>query len=406
MNGPRIVWLAAADARGHLVRAHLARGLLARRGVTADIVTTHEDGRRFLAALGTPSELLSPHYGVAFDAWQNMDRRRTEATILRYFLQPSRGLHDLQRLAEIARGAAYVVNDFHPLLLLAGEGAGRVVHVYGASLYQAIARHFEGRGPGVLDRRFAELVRSLSARAYARVEHGLAAPAEGAFRKEDRTFVLPPLVGLPGRTRDEVRAALGVADGQKLAAVYLNPHFSDPRLAVALRGALESRGYTMYGVGEGLARHRGFSAYDASFADVAAAADVLVSAPGMASCAQARAFGLPFVALATDQPEQRTNLAAMSNTSRVVTVDLLDPAVRADLGAAIGAGVDRAVSGGGCAIDRGAGSTVYTFAGPTANARVAGERWADVLTGLLPSPRVSVRPPRRGLSRLLLRTEV
>ena len=75
----RIVWLAAADARGHLVRAHLARSLLAPRGITANIVTTHEDGRRFLAALGTPSEVLSPHYGVAFDRWQNMDRRRNVA---------------------------------------------------------------------------------------------------------------------------------------------------------------------------------------------------------------------------------------------------------------------------------------------------------------------------------------
>lgn len=398
MNGPRIVWLAAADARGHLVRAHLARGLLARRGISADIVTTHEDGRRFLAALGTPSEVLSPHYGVAFDEWQNMDRRRTEATILRYFLQPSRGLQDLLRLGEVAEGAAYVVNDFHPLLLLAGEGVGRVVHVYGASLYRAIAHHFEGHGPSVLDRRFAGWIGALAGRAHARVEHGLTAPPEGAFRAADRTFVLPPLVSLPARTRQEVRAALGLPHGRRLAAVYLNPHFRDARLAAALRAALEARGYTLCGIGEGLARHPGFSAYDGSFADVAAAADVLVSAPGMASCAQARAFCLPFVALATDQPEQRANLAAMAGSPLVAPVDLLDPCTRRDLGAALGTAVDRATAARDPARpDPGAE--------PPAAARHAHSLWADVLSNLVASRPLTARPTPRFLSRPL-RTEV
>lgn len=389
------MWLAAADARGHLARAHLARGLLARRGVAADIVTTSEEGRRFLAALGTPSEVLSPHYGVAFDAWQNMDRRRTEACVLRYFLQPSRGLADLRRLAEIAEGASYVVNDFHPLPLLAGERAGRVVHVYGASLYRAIARHFEGRGPGALDRRFAGLVSALAARAHARVEHGLAAPPGGSFRVTDRTFVLPPLVALPRRSRREVRDALGVPEGGKLAAVYLNPHFRDPRLAAALRGALEGRGYILYGVGEGLADHLGFRPHDGSFADVAAASDVLVSAPGMASCAQARAFGLPFVALATDQPEQRSNLRALSSYPLVAPVDLLAPEVRADVSAALGAALDRAERARALvATGERAWQSTAPFAaeearawpsgGPLAAARTAHERWADVLVGLLP----------------------
>lgn len=386
MNGPDIVWVAAADARGHLTRAHLARGLLARRGIRVDVVTTSEEGRRFLEALGTPSIVLSPHYGVAFDAWQNMDRRRTEVCILRYFLEPGRGLRDLAHLSEIAAGARYVVNDFHPLLLLAGERAGRVVHVYGASLYRAIARHFEGRGPAALDRRFAGLVASLASRAHARVEHDLAAPAEGVFRREDRTFVLPPLISLPRRDPREVRAALGLAElgaGQRLAAVYLNPHFRDPRLASALRRALEQRGYTMVGVAEGLAGHGGLAPYDGGFADVAAAADLLVSAPGMASCAQARVFGLPFVALATDQPEQRSNLRALSSYPRLASLDLLDPAVRADLDGALGGAIDRAArAGAGVARE-----------GSVAAARAVHDRWVSVLVGLLGEG--AGAPPRR-----------
>lgn len=154
----RIVWLAAADARGHLMRAHVMRQVLARRGARVDVVTTSEEGRAFLAALGTPAEVLSCHYGVAFDARQNLARARTEACVLRYLCTPSRGAADLARLAALARGAVYVVNDFHPLLLAAGS-RGReprgplpcpVVHVYGENLWRAIEGNFEGRAPAVV----------------------------------------------------------------------------------------------------------------------------------------------------------------------------------------------------------------------------------------------------------------
>jgi UDP:flavonoid glycosyltransferase YjiC (YdhE family) len=94
----RIVWLAAADARGHLMRAHLLRGLLGRAGVEVDVITTSEEGRAFLAALGTPAEVLSHHFGVAYDAWQNMARARTEACALEYLLRPSRAAADRRRL--------------------------------------------------------------------------------------------------------------------------------------------------------------------------------------------------------------------------------------------------------------------------------------------------------------------
>ena len=38
----QILWLAAAAARGHLMRAHVLRAALARRGVSVDVVTTSE----------------------------------------------------------------------------------------------------------------------------------------------------------------------------------------------------------------------------------------------------------------------------------------------------------------------------------------------------------------------------
>jgi hypothetical protein len=107
-----------------------------------------------------------------------------------------------------------------------------------------------------------------------------------------------------------VRAALGVGAGARLAVVYLNPHFRDPRLAGALERALD--GFVQHRVGEGYARRPGWLACDPRLADAVAAADVLISAAGTGALAQARLFGTPLVALATDQPEQAGNLAELA----------------------------------------------------------------------------------------------
>ncbi|MDI1480123.1 hypothetical protein [Polyangium sp. y55x31] len=317
----RIVWLAAADARGHLMRAHLVRGLLARRGIRVDVMTTSEEGRTFLQALGTPSELLSAHYSLAYDAHQNMARARTEACILRYLFTPSRGAADLGRLSEFARGAAYVVNDFHPLLLLggsrpAGEGHALpcpVVHVYGENIWRAIEGHFEGRGPAIAHKGFGALVRALRDRAHARIEHTLAAPLAGDGDPARRSYRLLPIVAAPQRSAADVRASLGLAPGARLAAVYLNPHFADPAVASAIEESLAAEGYVMHAVGEGYTARPAWRPYDPDFGSVAAAADLLVSAPGMGAVGMARIFGVPLLALLTDQPEQRQNTSVFAS---------------------------------------------------------------------------------------------
>jgi hypothetical protein len=327
-----LLWLAAADARGHLMRAHLVRAALASRGIAVNVVTTSHEGRAFLAALGTPSEVLSSGYAVAFDAAQNMDRAATEACIARYFLSPEHAAHDFATLRRLARGADLVVNDFHPLPLVAPRSLGApVVHVYGTHLWGAIAHHFEGRAPRAFDRLGATFADRLRRRALGCIEHSLLAPSgsssglvnhearapEGraglvnheARAPEGRAGLLPPVVAAPARTRAQVRAAMGLGNGrQRLAAVYLNPHFRDARLAAALEGAFERRGFRMHAVGEGFAGRPGWRPYDRAFNDVAAAADVLVSAPGMGALSAWAHFGTPLLAVRTDQPEQAANL--------------------------------------------------------------------------------------------------
>ena len=120
MPSGRILYLALADARGHLMRAHLVSGLLARRGVDVRVVTTAAAGVRFLERLGTGSTLLSEHFRVEFNARHDMSRPRTERRVLGYLVLPWRGPADLSRLAAMARGADLAVNDsLHPALLAA-----------------------------------------------------------------------------------------------------------------------------------------------------------------------------------------------------------------------------------------------------------------------------------------------
>jgi hypothetical protein len=382
----RIVWLAAADARGHLMRAHLVRQILGRSGARVEIVTTSEEGRAFLRALGTPSEVLSCHYGVAFDARQNMARARTEACVLRYLCTPSRGAADLARLAAMARGAAYVVNDFHPLLLAAGargqEAGGAlpcpVVHVYGENLWRAIEGNFDGRGPAVVGRGFGALLRAVRDRAYARVEHTFAAPFAGERDPARESYRLLPIIAAPRRGAAEVRAALSVPARGRLAAVYLNPHFADPTVAAALERTLGAAGFHVHAVGEGFAGRPGWRPYDPSFVDVTAAADLLVSAPGMGAVGQARLLGTPFLALVTDQPEQRANLRFLGPRD-AARVELGAPGSLDDrLAAAVGA-----LAAAPPALER-----------RSAAAAVAAihDRWAGVLTALATGARAPARP--------------
>jgi hypothetical protein len=316
-----ILWLACADARGHLMRAHLVRGALAPRGIDVRVVTTSREGQSFLARLGTRAELLSQHYAVAFDAAQNLDRAGTDACILRYLLDPDRAATDAARLRALVQDATLCVNDFHPVPLLLPRRLGApVVHVYGTHLWQAIAHHLHGRVPDAMDRAAAALAASLRDRAFAHIEHGLT----------ERDGVLPPIVAAPTRSRDAVRASIlgPSACDRRLAAVYLNPHFRDARIADAIEHALASRGYAMHAVGEGFAQRAGWRGCDRAFNDVAAAADVLVSAPGMGAIAAWAHFGTPLLALVTDQPEQAANARdlAIARCAPYATLD----AARAD----------------------------------------------------------------------------
>ncbi len=295
----RILWLAVADARGHLMRAHLMRRAMEGRA-QVDIWTTSVEGARFLEAMGSPATVFSPSYRMVFDRHQHMRRRATERAILSYLLSPGRLARDLNALLKEARGYDLVVNDsFHPTLLFAPrlQRSVKVVQVHGETMLDAVMGHRSGHlGEGAYRSALGSLLRS----SFAQVEHTLNdEPQPGIIR-------LPPLLAPVQRSAGAVRASLGLRPDQALAVVYLNPHFQDPILARVLRNALERSGYACYGVSEGV---EGWRSYDPDLVSKIAAADLLVSAPGMAAMGLAKAHALPALWLSTRQPEQQRNLA-------------------------------------------------------------------------------------------------
>jgi hypothetical protein len=344
MADATILWLAVDEARGHLMRAHLVRRLLADHGIAVDIATTSERGRDFLGAFGDPALVLRGEYRLAYDPLHNLEPRGSARALGRYAASPLGLARDLAAVHRWAHAYDLVVDDsFHPALVLGGVSPAlghRLVHVYGQHLPYAVEATFRQRfhrsGP-TLVRAF----RRACASAHARVEHTLDLERPGD--PSGREFRLPPLIAAPGRSRARVREALGVAPARRLAVVYLNPRFSDPALAHALIEGLERRKLHVHAIGEGLPRSSRWHRWDRRLTDVIAAADVLVAGAGMGALGHVAAFGVPFVALASRQPEQARNLDDLARCARVhAVVDVNDrPGFPASLDRALVDVVDR-----------------------------------------------------------------
>lgn len=315
----RVLWLATADARGHLMRCQLMVHQLRARGHEVDAVTTSEDGQAFLAEFGVTAHLLSDHYRVEFDERQDMRRIRTEWRMFRYLTSPWRFWRDLRRLERFTQNVDLVVNDsFHPALLLVRSlrpwtRLPPIVHVYGKHLRQAVEENYERRWPAFLERIYRRIIGSSTDGAFARIQHSLGAPAAGQ-EIGHRTYEVPPVLAPPTRSVESTRRTLRMGAGEKLAVVYLNPHFKDAAIASALEQAALEAGCRLHAVGEGFANRPGWIARDVRLVDAINAANVFISAPGAAGLGQALALDVPFIAIVTDQPEQRGNLSWLAGS--------------------------------------------------------------------------------------------
>ncbi|QNK69925.1 hypothetical protein [Variovorax sp. PAMC26660] len=300
---PRIVYLATADARGHLMRAQLLTHALRAAGAQVQVLTTSDEGARFLAGFGIDAPVLSRHYAVQFDHEQNMLRRETDRNVAHYMFRPERMLRDVVRLRGWFRDADLVVNDsFHPALLFMGWLPGwrrKVVHVYGASLRHALQTNFRGRMPGPIAKVFGGIVAWQIDRSRARIEHDFAYDAPQHDGRGGHRLATPIAVVAPAYGEED--------SATRPAAVYLNPHFEEPALADGLEQGLAAAGLPAHLVGEGYAHRPHWHARDEHWIETAARGAFIVSAPGMAALSIAAVYRKPILLLLTDQPEQAIN---------------------------------------------------------------------------------------------------
>lgn len=298
----RVLYLATADARGHLMRAQLLVHALRDAGAHVDVLSTSAEGVAFLARFGVKAQLLSPHYAVQFDSEQNMQRAATDRNVAHYVFRPSRMLKDIRTLASRMRDVDLVINDsFHPALLCMGSmpwWRRKVVHVYGGSLKAALISNFEGRLPAVLARAFAAIIGWQINTARACIEHDFS--CDRAQTIGPSHYRLPTPVAVAKQGRKDANQALQ-------AAVYLNPHFQNIALADALCAGLSDASLHTHLVGEGLAGHGNWQAIDEDWVSTAAQSSLIVSAPGMAALSVARIYQRPILLVLTDQPEQASN---------------------------------------------------------------------------------------------------
>lgn len=280
---PRVLHVALAEGRGHLVRAQRLGRVLAPHGIEHRIVTTNAEGQRFLASLGVHASLLPGGLRLPYDAAHRLVRAGLAQGLARYVL--SGGLLADHRAIEAHDADLVLVDSFHPAAMWGR--LDRTVFVHGDTMEDAVLDELRGLAAPLADH-----VERTLAQSRAVIHHGF------AVTSRRRCIALPPLL-------EPVRGSVP-EPSRPLACVYLNPHFRDPAIAAAIEQALA--GFQTHLVGEGYVDRSGWRASDPELHESIARATVWISGGGMAAIAEALRFGAHFVALEGDQPEQARNL--------------------------------------------------------------------------------------------------
>lgn len=301
----RLLYLAVADGRGHLIRAAQLRKLLGKHGISVDVLTTDAAGQAFLDELGVKADRLRGGYSLHFNATQNMDLPRAQRSLLGYLLTPWRCLRHALWLKVLSWKYDHgIVNDsLHPAPLLAAALFGvKVTNVVGEHILSTTEDQLQSHW--VMKRLFHWAMRKCKT-----VVHVTGTEPVGNQ--------LPTLIPRPKR-----RAGLP----SPLAAVYLNPLWADDTVGMNIVAACEHWGYTVVGVSEALAGriYGRWVDVDPDFCDVIFAADIVISTPSAATLTQVMTFGKPFIALTSNQPEQERNLAAVADCDHIIAVDPLN----------------------------------------------------------------------------------
>lgn len=302
----RILIIATADARGHLMRAQLLYHALRKRGADVSVLTTSDDGARFLAGFDVQAPVLSRHYAVMFDGEQNMRKLATDWQVATYTFLPWHMLWDMLKLMRYFKRVDLVINDsFHPALLnlsLLPPWRKKIVHVFGSSLRRALEHNFTGRSSPWFARLFQFTIQRMINGGRGWIEHDFS--RQKPEQLSANGIGLPTPIAIP---QPERRSFVDVA-------VYLNPHFANPDIAEGLELALKACQLSGHLVGEGYQQRQGWLAQDTDWISQAANSRVILTAPGMAGLSAALLLGKPLLLIVTQQPEQQQNALTVAQS--------------------------------------------------------------------------------------------
>ena len=314
MTQKKILYLAIADGRGHLMKAVMVKELLPE--VRIDILTTSKEGKKFVESFGHTCQVLDRSYKNIYDEVQNLDVEATAKDMTRYVANPNRFGRHLHRLTRRCREYDLVVNDsFNIAALALSMYCPRVVNIYVKNIRRAVLDELKTRP---LARAAFKL---LSSRAHVSIETTVK-PIEG-YRQRGKRIILNPLLSMPSE-------APPVEDpfSRPEAVVYLNPTIKSADLANLITSSLRKSGYRVHAVGEGVwsdpATTMSWVARDPDLNTRIANADLVVSAPGMGVLSQVMAYRIPFLALCSSHGEQERNLRQVRKSNHIRMVNIAD----------------------------------------------------------------------------------
>lgn len=321
-----ILYLATADARGHLMRCQLLSHQLQSAGHQVTVLTTSQAGIDFLAHFKIKATIFTTFYYVEFDSQQNMKALATDWRIIRYFFLPWHMLTDIIRLKKQQKKQRFdlIINDsLHPALISAPFfGIRNIVHIHGETLLKALHNNFKDRLPNWLANGFGKAVSYFLSKAKTQLLHNqhISHP-----KKLKQGWLLPNPVQIPNRNATDTYRCYGFNITKPLALIYLNPHFQDDIFIEKLEQLLFNSNWQFVGISEYYSYRPHWQPYSNDFANLTYTADLLISAAGMAALRLAKVNSCPLLTLATAQPEQQYNLQHLQHNAPHFNLEINNP---------------------------------------------------------------------------------
>ena len=322
----RVLYLAVADGRGHLMRAHLLRPARRQRGSRRRCDHLATRGKHSWPGLGTPAALLPGGFQLLFDDCHRMLARPHRAQAgARYLGLAARPRPRRCLLGRARRGRRASSSTTRFTQRRSGWRRRRAWPARTARASTCTATTCGERPcttsmaacPPWPSGGFRRFLRALDARAFGRIAHSRAPPiARGRRDATGQSLSPPAAVAAPRRARAAVRSAPGPsASASALAAIYRNPHFRDPRLAAPPGDGAGAAGFRSTAC-----RSPGRGAPAARLRPRLRRRDrgqrFVVSGAGAAAWSKRGGRRVPLLALRGDQPEQALDLGQPSSGGR------------------------------------------------------------------------------------------